>query len=305
MDNSLNRAIAHLAIIKKTHTPLSLERSTKIPAIIHQTYRTRDLPEELTDNVEITRSLNPDWEHKLYDDGDIVDFIRNHYGSDMLSFYNRINTSYGAARADLFRYLLMFKVGGIYLDIKSMCNVPLNDVIAPDDEFILANWRNGKGESHEQHGMHKELTAFDRGEFQQWHIICRPGHPFLEAVITRVLRNIDAYRPWRDDIGKAGVLRLTGPIAYTLAIEPIRIQYPHRLVNNEGEIGLRYSAFPHFSHLRFFNNHYTTRLESIVRPLGMNSLLAYLYQTYRTVRQMAARLFWYPLQEKRKAMRKS
>ena len=273
----------------------------RIPAVIHQTYPTRQLPDELRANTDAVRALNPGWEHRLYDDGDILAFLREHYGADVVMRYQRINAHYGAARADLFRYLLMYKVGGVYLDIKSVSDRPLDDVLAPDDEYILSKWRNRPGEIHEAHGVHRELASIGGGEFQQWHIMCRPGHPFLLAVIERVLGNIDRYRPWRDDIGKAGVLRLTGPIAYTCAIEPIRRLHPHRQVHDESVLGLRYSAFRHFTHTQFFPNHYTTRLDGIVRPTGAAALGERVYRGYRAIRQAAAVRFWYPWRDRRAA----
>ena len=46
-------------------------------------------------------------------------YIRREYGESILSCYLRIDPVYGAARADLFRYLLLYRTGGVYLDIKS------------------------------------------------------------------------------------------------------------------------------------------------------------------------------------------
>ena len=39
----------------------------------------------------------------------------------MLNIYNSIDESYGPCRADLFRYLILYDKGGIYLDIDTIC----------------------------------------------------------------------------------------------------------------------------------------------------------------------------------------
>ena len=84
-----------------------------IPRQIYQTYSSHDLPAALADNVARLRAINPTWGHTLFDDADIEAFIRQHYGEQMLASYHRIHPSYGANRADLFRYLLIYKMAGL------------------------------------------------------------------------------------------------------------------------------------------------------------------------------------------------
>jgi len=123
-----------------------------IPRIIHQTYHAKDLPEVLRDAVAALRALNPEWEHRLYDDDDIEHVITAMYPPEVLQLYRRIDPAYGAARADLFRYLLMYRCGGVYLDVKAQMTTPLRDVLRDDDTFVSAHWRNGPGELHDGFG---------------------------------------------------------------------------------------------------------------------------------------------------------
>src|SRR5690242_16142397 len=89
--------------------------SPAIPRIIHQTGVPRArLREELAANIELIKEQNPGWEHRYYDDEDVASFVLQEYGRDMLSLMKRIKAPpYGAVRADLFRYLLMYKRGGV------------------------------------------------------------------------------------------------------------------------------------------------------------------------------------------------
>jgi hypothetical protein len=249
-----------------------------IPRIIHQTHADarESLPFILEENVRRIKELNPGWEHRLYDDEDITEFIESTYGSRVLDYYQRLNVKYGAARADLFRYLLLYRHGGVYLDIKASLEKPLDNVLLPDDVYLLSRWRNRKGEEFEGWGIHNRLRHFGRQEFQQWHIIAAPGHAFLRAVIERVLHNIDSYSPAFDDTGRNGVLGLTGPIAYTLAITPLLNQYRHRLVGSHDELGLVYSVFSSAvweAHKSVFKYHYTDLTEPVVKVDGIKKLL--------------------------------
>ena len=107
-----------------------------IPRILHQTYHAADLPEPLRKNVEQLKQANPGWEYRFYDDAAIERFIAGTYGQRILGYYRRINPEYGAARADLFRYLLIYAVGGVYLDIKSRATQPLDVLLGFGTVFV-------------------------------------------------------------------------------------------------------------------------------------------------------------------------
>jgi len=251
-----------------------------IPKVLHQTVSDKTgLHPRMVASIEALRRDNPGWTHRLYEESDCRAFIAEAYGGDMLERYDRIKPLYGPARADLFRYLLLYKKGGVYLDVKSTATRPLDTVIREDDAFILSHWRNAPDQEHAGWGVFPDHPALSgRGEFQQWHVVAAPGHPFLAAVIDAVMRNIDHYDPVRNGVGKLAVVKMTGPIAYSLAIHPIKDRHPHRLVDAE-DLGFVFSIFgtqgwrqtgllPHAAH---FKSHYSTATEPILFPAKKRS----------------------------------
>lgn len=260
-----------------------------IPKIIHQTYFSHDLPSGLCEAVGILKVKNPHWEYRFYDDTAIIEFIKLHYDQNVLAHYDRINPKYGAARADLFRYLLLYQCGGIYLDIKSSASRPLDDVIRPDDSYLISNWKNKPGEEYEGWGLHAAVMSVSGGEFQQWYIAAEPGHPFLAAVIKNVLGNIDKYHPSWHGTGKAGVLWLTGPIVYTLSIAPLLKHHAHRVVESDRDLGLRYTVFNDLSHRVILRSHYTKLTESIVNVGFWKRFTARLIDALRSARNFILR----------------
>ena len=56
-------------------------------------------------------------EYFLYDDDECSQYIKTNFSSDVLTSYNTLIP--GAYRADLWRYCILYKYGGIYLDIDS------------------------------------------------------------------------------------------------------------------------------------------------------------------------------------------
>lgn len=263
----------------------SFPEGLTIPKIIHQTFYTRDLPEKLQENVDIIRQLNPEWEYRFYDDSDIAAFIQSNYPAHVWHYFERINSRYGAARADLFRYLLMYKMGGIYLDIKSVVTRPIQ--LREDDKLLLSNWEQKSGEF--DWGGHYELRDIAAGEYQQWHIVCAPGHPCLKAVIEAVLSNIDTYDPSLHGVGKKGVLRVTGPVAYTMAIHRIQKQHAHRVVDITAELGLEYNVYRDQSHEKEFKSHYSLQTASVVQLGWAKRQLTHLYALMQAVHDMRQR----------------
>ena len=114
---------------------------TRIPRILHQTNAQAALPPELAQHVQKLQVQNLGWRYEFYDDNACVDFIRKNYDMRIQKAYGRINPRYGAARADFFRYLLIYRVGGVYLDLKSGLSKRLDDIVS-NHEYLLSHWDN-------------------------------------------------------------------------------------------------------------------------------------------------------------------
>lgn len=255
--------------------------SDTIPRLLHQVFfGGRDgggMPPAIHDNVERIVAANPGWAHRLYNDAAIEAFIGREFGAAVLHEYARIDPRYAAARVDLFRYLLLYRTGGIYLDIKSSATRPLDDIARDAAPFALSQWDNRQGGRHAGWGLDPALAEVPGGEFQQFHIIAAPGHPFARAAALRVLENIARYRPWTGGVGKRGVLRTTGPVAYTLAIAPLLQAVPHRRFGNERELGLTDNIFGEGNHRGLFKTHYALNAAPIVVRTGPGRAVDLLY----------------------------
>ena len=270
----------------------TVPEGTRIPRIVHQTFPSRQLPPVIRENVDKIHSMNPEYAFRLYDDADMAAFVQDNYDARVVRCFNRINPKYGAARADLFRYLLIYKQGGVYLDIKSSLSKPLRDILRRDDRYLLSHWPACGAErtaGWAGWGVHPELQGIAGGEFQQWHVVAAPGHPFLQAVIQRVLQNLEVYDPFVHGVGMDGVLRVTGPIAYTLAIAPLLPLHAHRRVLSHRELGFEYSIFDignARAHKALFKNHYADLVESLV---SANPFLTMTLRLFRRARRVRAR----------------
>jgi hypothetical protein len=212
-------------------------KAMEIPRIIHQCAPACAAQQPaIAANIERLRRLNPGWHYCFWDDADSDAFVHRHFAREIRAAYDAIDPEYGAARADLFRYLVVYRQGGVYLDIKASMERPLDTIIAPTDEYVVAQWdrqafaRFGRWP---RYGVDREL--------QQWHVMSRAEHPLLKRVIDRVAFNVEHYHPLRNGIGRMAVLLNTGPIAYSRAVLPDLGNHRHTHYSSHADLGLVYS----------------------------------------------------------------
>lgn len=215
---------------------------------IYQTDKSHNVAPALAENISKIKALNPDWTYHLFDDNDIESFILENYGSHILAYYKRIGKGYGAAKADFFRYLVIYRHGGVYLDIKSTITKPLSEVIRANDRYLLSYWNNLPGQGHDGYGHYPGLPDYiERGEIIQWYIAASAGHPLLRKVILTMLYNIDHYNPYVDGVGWTGTVVTTGPVMYTKVIWDALNNdpklYPVRWLDIIEDAGFKYSIF--------------------------------------------------------------
>jgi predicted GH43/DUF377 family glycosyl hydrolase len=90
-----------------------------IPLNLFQTWNTLELPPKMKQTVELLKLQNPEFTHYLYDDEMCRDFIEKNFDKDILYSFDKLKP--GAYKSDLWRYCILYKYGGIYLDIKYNC----------------------------------------------------------------------------------------------------------------------------------------------------------------------------------------
>jgi mannosyltransferase OCH1-like enzyme len=184
----------------------------KIPFIVHQTFYTTKLPPKIVKIIQENKNLNPNFKFIFYDDKDCAVFIKTYFNERIYNAYMMLNDCYGAMKADFFRYCVLYKIGGVYLDIKSQINISLRLIIKEDDSCILDIPRN-------------DLEPWRKSNptYEQWLLIFEPNHPYLNEMIEQMVTNIEnKYEPQIPGYvilnSKQKILQLTGPDALSRAI---------------------------------------------------------------------------------------
>ena len=187
-----------LLIINCFNKDKFINNNTIIPKIIYQTWFTKDIPNEILEYTNKMLKKNPNYKYYLYDDVDMDNFVKNNY--DIKTYTNFKKLKVPTAKADFWRYLILYKTGGIYLDMDSTIDIDLDNFINKNDYAILSKEKN------------KDI-------FIQWCLIFNKNHPILKEVINLVNYNID------NKLYENDILNLTGPKVFTKGLHNIHNKY--------------------------------------------------------------------------------
>jgi mannosyltransferase OCH1-like enzyme len=185
------------------HLPARTKESydQRIPKIIWQTMKTNLVPKIMKDFSSSWIDLNPEYEYRFLDDTDIDRCIIEEF-PEYISAYEKAQQ--GAVKADLWRYLILYKYGGIYADMDCKCVVSLKNWIRP-----LAEWVT-------QLGMNKDIC--------QWLIITIPRNPILKKAAEKSRGNL--LNPKKCCEYKGFKIATDQNIQFCEDAEPVRIYHP-------------------------------------------------------------------------------
>ncbi len=97
-----------------------------IPRIIHQSWKVKQIPDRWTAFQKSWRDHHPDYEYRFWTDEDNRALVAEHF-PDLLSLYDGYQLPIN--RADLVRYLVVCRYGGIYADLDAEALRPLDGLL--------------------------------------------------------------------------------------------------------------------------------------------------------------------------------
>lgn len=177
-----------------------------IPKVIYQTYSSAKLPLYARLQIWNLKRKHKDYQHVFFDDKNVSDFIRQNFPKKIYELYSQLQI--GAAKADFFRYAILYINGGIYMDLDVTITGSLNKLINSNDKAIIANER-----------VNKVI-------FLQSVLIYEKKHPILKTALQIVLSNIE------NNKYPNNVHAMTGPTPYSKAVY-------HYLNNNPNDNTIR------------------------------------------------------------------
>ena len=167
-----------------------------IPKIIHQTWKSHILPDDLRRYRHSWKIHHPGWEYRFYDDEACRLFTKDHY-PELLSLYESYPKH--IQRIDIFRYLVVNRCGGVYADMDMEFFRPIDSLL---DEKTCAF----SIEAHLTPQRQQELGYAKPYQIGNCIFAAAANHRFFEMIIARLQQLAD--RPISTD---ADVEDTTGP----------------------------------------------------------------------------------------------
>jgi Glycosyltransferase sugar-binding region containing DXD motif len=168
-----------------------------IPRIIHQTWKSQDLPPQLARFAARWRELNPHYEYRLWTDAQNDAFVRAEF-PDYYALYRSFPRE--IYRADLARCLYLWRFGGVYVDLDVEPLRPLDPFLSSHGDCVLG----AEPEAHAQKRRGKATLACNAV------MASVPGHPFWAKMLEEIASRAAA---GGEPVG------VTGPIALDAAHE--------------------------------------------------------------------------------------
>lgn len=152
-----------------------------IPKTIHQIWSScnKPLPEAFVDLANTWKDFHRDWQYIFWDDQKMDAFMQQYYPNYVES-YNRF--AYDVQRWDVIRYLILYRLGGLYVDFDTECLANVEALLTADCCF---------GTDTKDNIIYAPLV---KGAYlNNTYIASVPKHPFLKSVIDHVFSSDQMY----------------------------------------------------------------------------------------------------------------
>ena len=188
----------------------------KIPRIFWQTNHSAEVTLSVYVNYLFNRFLTPTFEYRFFDDDDCEKYVREKCSREIYECYSRLQI--GAAKADLWRVLVLLHEGGIYLDIDAAFSWRPESLLSPDQTELLL--REGDG----------RLTNY--------FLAASPGNKIFADIRDRIVSNIHSN-------SLKSVFDMTGPTVVDIVAGCAAVEVERsKLVCRQGQFTKKVFQYP-------------------------------------------------------------
>ena len=175
------------------------------------------------DLISLWKNENPTYKYNLYTDAEIHDILITHFANTVPEVVEAFDLMPNKIiQSDFSRYLLIFLFGGVYSDIDTKLEKPVDIwfdsdrnvgfVVAVEEDMNVENW---------EHYMTRRL------QFEQWTFKAKARHPILKKLIAKIVETtfnaaknnkLQAYYKDFKGVDKCSsidIMEWTGPVVWT------------------------------------------------------------------------------------------
>lgn len=169
------------------HYPNTTGSPSIIPKRIHQIWLGSQIPRKYDRLRQTWIQQHPSWEYRLWTSADVADFeLRN------ANIFKKAGNP--GAQSDIFRYEILYRLGGIYVDTDFECLQPFDDLLYLDfftgtGHNQLPIWFNGLIASAQYHPIVESLVNQSKQPSGGWDGTASATGPyFFTDVVTKHLQ---------------------------------------------------------------------------------------------------------------------
>lgn len=202
----------------------------RIPKIIHQTWKSTEIPYHYVEWMKSWRLRHPDWSYMFWTDKDARRLIADNY-SFLLPIYDGYTEN--IRRADAMRYAILYEYGGVYADLDVESLQPLDPItrkyscILPQEPYehpvLDSNFEhlviNAFLACKAKHPLMKKFLDNLPTFFHMWNVLDSTGPHYITLLYRQYVSETDQ-KP-TDDNG----VYLAPPEYFFPTIDPAKFPY--------------------------------------------------------------------------------
>ena len=169
----------------------------KIPKIIHQTWKTEQVPNTMKNYAKSWKEKNPNFTYMFWTDYTIRDLIKKHYPW-FLKYFD--SYPHQIMRVDAFRLFVLDHYGGFYADLDLECYKPIEPLLEESTMLLFLEWP---------------------GSISNAIMASIPGHPFIKHCFKELVHKHVYKGP------NTAAWEATGPKFITNALKKYKLQGFH------------------------------------------------------------------------------
>jgi mannosyltransferase OCH1-like enzyme len=189
---------------------------SRIPRIIHQSYK-KYVKKKMYNAITSWKLMNINFDYKYWDDDECYSFIKNNFNQDIFDAYNSLYA--GAYKSDIFRLCVLYYYGGVWTDISSACECPLERVIEENINLVIVK---------------DHPSQIKRGNIYQAFIISDKNNEIIKYILDFTVNKVLNYEEFdrnNPDL-TIGSLSVTGPTIFAAALNTFLNRQNNQIIND-------------------------------------------------------------------------
>ena len=160
-----------------------------VPLVVYRSWITNNISIDMKNTIDKTILMTPEFDNYFFSDDECLKFIQDNFEPNVASAFKSLNP--GAYQSDLWRYCILYKNGGVYIDIKMELHLPLIDILKEYSKIFIGNIPDEPPNPKDQ--VWNGLMSSP------------PGNPVFKACIDEIVESC------KNRDYKANYLDITGP----------------------------------------------------------------------------------------------